>query len=217
MLRYLPGKNLLKICISSVVLVMLVSVSSFAKTPPPTPPLPSEDQMKFSVGDNDGLHISISPITNPKKSKQYFAADLLKENQLPVYIKAVNKNPSTSFVITRKLIRLGDGSKLVEEEVGGPAIKGMGLWKGGGYLAAPIFFMAGAKKISKSATTIHYYVNKALYAKTLSPGETTRGFVYLKIPEERNGSESWSVNIKVIDLTSQERVNINIPISLDMK
>lgn len=162
-----------------------------------------------------GLAVAIHPLTNKKEVNKYFGTDLISAGILPIFVIAKNQGSSSSFILLKDKLSLEGGQRAAKgvsdldqfgSESGGAAV---GLV--GAAIANPLLIVFGAKMQSDGAEIKHNLAVKELRAKTLSPGEITHGFVYLRLPEKHELHDQWTVHLELIDLRSKDSKSFNLP------
>ena len=167
----------------------------------------------------DGLVVAVHPLTDKKEMKKYFGFDLIKANILAIFIKAENQTADQSFLITKDKVIVGQAQANMKNDVVSEAPGETGIIAGSGALiilpiAALPLLMVGGKMKSDATAIKHNFAIKEFRSHTVSPGESKEGFIYFKLPKERDGSESWVVKIEAKKLGSKGRVKFVFNINL---
>ena len=68
---------------------------------------------------------------------------------------------------------------------------------------------------SNASAVQHSFAMKELRAKTVSPGKSTEGFVYFKLPDELNDSELWVVRVEAKKLGTKKTVDFAFNIKIE--
>ena len=130
--------------------------------------------------DKRGLVVGIQPVEDLNDQKNYFDSDLTKKGFIPVYIVIENRSSEDSFLFDKAGVKVGVGtaagsgpnanSKSVEtlQVVSALAI-------------SPVGMIIGAKLAKDQAMIQTNLLKKEVQSKTLSPGSSTSGFLYLPV------------------------------------
>jgi hypothetical protein len=130
--------------------------------------------------DKRGLFVGIQPVEDLNDQKNYFDSDLTKKGFIPVYIVIENRSSEDSFLFNKTGVKIGVGtaagsgpnanSKSVEtlQVVSALAI-------------SPVGMIIGAKLAKDQAMIQTNLLKKEVQSKTLSPGSSTSGFLYLPV------------------------------------
>jgi hypothetical protein len=168
-----------------------------------------------SLQIRDGLAVAMRPLTDPKESKQYFGTNLLAADVLAILVVAENRNPSSSFLLSKDQLALRAGETAaqstsgrdeVRSEAGGQAM----MLAGAALISLPLLF--GGAKIASDANVIqHNFAVKELQTQTLSPGESTHGFVYFRVAKGTMVSDQWTVQLAARELGSNNIERFDFP------
>lgn len=132
--------------------------------------------------NKSGLVVGIQPVEDLKDQRNYFSSDLKQKGFVPVYIVIENQSAEDSFLFDKTAVKMGVGaapgagpnasSKTAEtvEVVSVVAI-------------SPIGIIIGLKLLKDEASVQTNLLKKEVQSKTLSPGASTSGFLYLPVPK----------------------------------
>jgi hypothetical protein len=157
----------------------------------------------------DGLAIAIHPISNKEESKKYFGTDLLSANILALYVIVVNRESSTEFLLLKDRVSLRQSEHLLgsasnSDSVGSPEA-GEDVIIVSAFFLFPMIFV-GAQMVTDAFEVKHNFIKKELRSATLSPNESTKGFLYFSLPKENIGAGNFYFSIEI---TNQRTHNIN--------
>jgi hypothetical protein len=129
-----------------------------------------------------GLIVGVQPVEDLGDQKSYFSSDLKQKGFIPVYVVIENQSSEDSFLFDKTGVKIGVGvapgsgpdvsSKSVEtlQVVSALAI-------------SPVGIIVGAKLAKDEALVQTNLLKKEVQSKTLSPGASTSGFLYLPVPK----------------------------------
>jgi hypothetical protein len=143
-----------------------------------------------------GLTIGIQPVEDLKEQKTYFHTELSPKGFVPVFVVIQNAVDGDSFLFDKSGITYGlaDSSPSTPDarsKAGDKlAVVSMATLSLGGALLA-------MKLISDASWVQENIVKKELQSKTLSPGTSAHGFVYVPVPKN----------------TSREKILLRIPVT----
>jgi hypothetical protein len=199
-------------------LTMLLIASGCATQLADYQPRPIDQYRHVQV--ENGLAVVIEPLTETAEAEKYFGTDLVSKGILAVFVIVQNRG-ETSILVSTEKIALGEGQ--VGSSPKGPdsadaTATGMGVGLIGAALFPPlvvplvVFLPIASSMIANSNEMKHNFQTKELRTKTLSPGGSTSGFLYFKIPSTVNTpTEQWAVAIELNDLTLMRMSRIVIP------
>ncbi len=168
----------------------------------------------------DGLSVAIHPLTDGEENEKYFGTDLVSNGILLVFVIARNEG-SSSFILKKDQFSLGNIDRLTEStsdrerfgsESGGKGV----LLVGALLISLPLQFLGG-KMISNATIIKQNFLVKELQTETLSPGKTTQGFVYFRLPEERVSQNQWHIHLEAVDLKTKETEPFNLSFQWDRR
>lgn len=129
-----------------------------------------------------GLTLGADPITDTSTTRKYFDRDFPGEGILPVYVVVENKTPETTFLVFPDQFTLAGA---VRERGGiGKAGEDAGSavgWTGAALVSLPVALIGMGIAVN-SANAESNFQRKTLQRRTLSPGQSTCGFVYFRMP-----------------------------------
>ncbi len=154
----------------TVVVVLPVLPVYAAHKFPDYPAHPASDYAnKVAEG---GLIVAVEPVEEPGQQKMYFNFRLSSKGILPVLIVIQNTSATDSYLFDRSAVGLGDA--------GGPTGKG-------GRKTASLRTSGGLVDLSliNDVTDVRdNLMKKEVRSKTLSPGSSVYGFVYVPVPTD---------------------------------
>jgi len=120
-----------------------------------------------------GLIVAIEPVEDPEQQKTYFNSHLSSSKGiLPVFIVIQNTSATDSFLFDRSAIGLGDTG----EVAGKGARKTASLLSSGGLVDLSL--------VNDVSDVRENLMKKEVRSKTLSPGASVNGFVYVPVPTD---------------------------------
>jgi len=139
----------------------------------------------------DGLIVSINPITDSKDIKKYFGKDLLSLGVLPVHIYVKNSSPSKDYIFVKDEIEFNEKGvlkkhdrlnyQLKSEEEDALVKSTVGL-----LLMSPvgIILSLSASNDDKSINLIkHNMMIEEFRSKILYPNEVNQGFIFIPLKD----------------------------------
>jgi hypothetical protein len=177
------------------------------------------DEYRYSQVEN-GIAVIIDPLTDTADAEKYFGTDLASKGILAVMI-IVKNGGATSVLVATEKIALGQGQAGYSpkgSDSAGDTATGMAAGLGASVLLPPlivplvVFLPIASNMIANSNEMKHNFQTKELRTKTLSPGESTSGFMYFRIPSTANAPiEQWSVTVELTDLALKRANRVVIP------
>jgi hypothetical protein len=172
--------------------------------------------------EKNGLLLAVHPTTDAQEMDDTFKVDLL-EGTLPVLLVTENRSPSTNFVIPRDKIAVfdadmgaGTAGHHQGKEQPDVAAGALVLASGGAMLVAPVLalpLLVSGMKLSSDAMVIqHNLAEKAMYSHTLAPGQSARGYVYVRLPKNLPPVSRYNVVIDAVDSSTGEITTLSIPV-----
>lgn len=183
------------------VLLGLAALSSCA-TPPAYPPKQAAECEYTAT--KEGVTIGVHPVFDQQELSQYFKTDLVDRGILPVLIVAQNDSRNATYALIRTNCWLagsfGFGSK---EDLSTRRTEGALI---GGIPGGLIMADATNKRTGMA--------DKELNDQTVSPGETARGFVYMKMGKEQLiKGVTMTMQVRLEKVGAQEALDFTLPIT----
>ncbi|MGA2905238.1 MAG: hypothetical protein ABSD98_15525 [Candidatus Korobacteraceae bacterium] len=119
-----------------------------------------------------GLIVAVEPVEDPEQQKMYFNSHLSSRGILPVFIVIQNTSATDAYLFDRSAVGLADAA--------GPTGKG-------GRRTASLLTSGGLVDLSliNDVTDVRdNLMKKEVRSKTLSPGSSVYGFVYVPVPTD---------------------------------
>jgi hypothetical protein len=188
-----PGTEL--ICTAGIFAALfLVQPVLVADKFPDDPVRPADDYSLKT--EKSGLTIGIQPVEDLKEQKTYFHTELSPKGFVPVFVVIQNAVDGDSFLFDKSGITYGSADSSpstpdARSKAGDKlAVVSMATLSLGGALIA-------MKLISDASWVQENILKKELQSKTLSPGTSAHGFLYVPVPKN----------------TSREKILLRIPVT----
>jgi hypothetical protein len=157
--------------------VFLLAVSSLQSFP--NYPAKPANECPVSSQKLD-VTIGLEPVENSKIQQTYFHADLAKKGFVPVLVVIENGGAADSLVFDKAKVTYGPADSAPTVPSAAPSAAKMIA-----VAAIPVLgVLSSAKMISDSSEVRQNLLRKEIQSTTLSPGTSTRGFLYLAIPKK---------------------------------
>ncbi len=126
--------------------------------------------------ETDSVVVGVEPVEDSKVQKTYFDTDLAAKGFVPVFIVVQNQSSTDSFLFEKSNIGYTGISSNSTPNAGSKVGVGMAAVGMGGLIAM---------KLITNATHIQQNIlKKEVQSKTLSPGTSVHGFLYIHVPKE---------------------------------
>lgn len=138
-----------------------------------------------------GLTIGVEPVEDPKEQKTYFNTELTPKGFIPVFIVLENASSKDSFMFQRtnvEYVRVSNSAAQSEEDAVTDVARVPGMSQAG--LLVPM-------KVVGAAEVEENIVKKEVQSKTLAPGASVHGFLYIPVPKKG----------------SREKIHLQVPIT----
>ncbi len=132
--------------------------------------------------DKLGLIIGVQPVEDLNDQKNYFDSDLTKKGFIPVYIVIEDQSSADGFLFDKAGVKIGVGTA----NGSGPNTNSKSvetLQVVSALLISPVGLIIGAKLAKDEALVQTNILKKEVQSKTLSPGSSISGFLYLPVPK----------------------------------
>jgi hypothetical protein len=176
------------------------------------PEISADQYSHFQVQED--LAIGANAITTVSEQERLLGVNFVKEGILPVYVKAENRSPIRSYIITtdktsvyndRGAINTSDSATSIPNKMEDTAgkLEFISLW-----------FL----QMRNEATAIRENMaNRALVSTTLSPKESTEGFVFFNAPIDALSSKQWALHIEAQVQGSTRHLEFAIPLDVSVQ
>jgi hypothetical protein len=161
-----------------------------------------------------GVTVGVEPVTESDTQKQYFKVDFSKRNLLPVFV-VIENGSQYSFILRREDIGVFAGTE--QEATSGQLASGRSKTGEDIMLASAIAGSIGGMVIASmlmvKATEIRQnMIKKELRSSTLSPGQQSRGFVYVPLPSDPAKLAHLRMRVRLMKIGSDQPLDFNFPI-----
>ena len=164
----------------------------------------------------NGLKITVDPVFDAARSREYFNTDALADGVFPIHIQVENSNPGASFLVQKQNFGFNAGSGLATDtSASGTDIHseaGDAVGTAGVVLLSAPLIVAGTISVGNGQAVQHNFVQAEFLDQTLSPGQSAGGFVYFQIKNGR-GLSGGVFKAIIPDLRSQQSTRMEIPIN----
>jgi len=161
----------------TIAAVVVLSLGTPAYTSDKFPDYPVHPAGDYAVkAEKDGVIVGVEPVENIKEQKTYFDTDLAAKGFVPVFIVVQNQSSENSFLFEKSNVGYTGISKNSTPDAGSKVGVSMAAVGMGGLIAM---------KLITNATHIQQnLLKKEVQSKTLSPGTSVHGFLYIRVPKE---------------------------------
>jgi hypothetical protein len=155
------------------------------------------------TAERAGLTIGVQPVEDLKDQKTYFNTELTPKGFIPVLIVIQNGSTGDSFLFEKSNLGYagvsGDSTPTVKSKVG----EGMAMMSvlGPGLIA--IKLIANATEVQENL------LKKEVQSKTLSPGASVHGFLYVPVPK-KGPREKIHLQVPVTKAGTSETYVLNL-------
>jgi len=119
-----------------------------------------------------GLIVAVEPVEVPEQQKTYFNSNLSSMGMLPVFIVIQNTSATDTYLFDKSAVGLGDAA-----EITGKNTRRTASLLGSGGLV-DLTLVTDVKQVQENL------MKKEVRSKTLSPGSSVYGFVYVPVPTD---------------------------------
>jgi len=119
-----------------------------------------------------GLIVAVEPVEVPEQQKTYFNSNLSSMGMLPVFIVIQNTSATDTYLFDKSAVGLGDAA-----EITGKGTRKTASLLGSGGLV-DLTLITDVKQVQENL------MKKEVRSKTLSPGSSVYGFVYVPVPTD---------------------------------
>jgi hypothetical protein len=119
-----------------------------------------------------GLVLAAEPLEDAEQQKMYFNSRLSARGILPVFIVIQNNSTTDAYLFDKSAVGLGDGAEITGKGARKTASK---LGSGG------LIDLTLIKEVTDVRENL---MKKEVRSKTISPGSSTYGFIYVPVPTD---------------------------------
>jgi len=152
-----------------VLAVLSMADFSFGLHHFPDYPVRSPDAYPDKV-DKSGLIVAVEPVEDREQQKTYFNSHLSSKGMLPVFLIIWNNSASDTYLFDSSAVGLADAL-----DINSPGVRQSRARVGSGGLV-------DLTLITEATEVRENMMKKQLRSKTLSPGASVHGFVYVPVP-----------------------------------
>ena len=132
--------------------------------------------------EKSGLVVGIQPVEELSDQKSYFGSDLKQKGLIPVYVVIEDRSEGDSFLFDKSAVRVGVGAGAgTGNNVSSKSVETLQVVSA--LAISPVGMIIGAKLAKDEAQVQTNLVKKELQSKTLSPGGSASGFLYVSRPK----------------------------------
>jgi hypothetical protein len=175
------------------------------------PDYPVRPAGDYAVTAKQGdVTIGLEPVEDPKEQKIYFDTELTAKGVIPVFIVMQNGSTGDSFLFDKTKVTYGPvDSTLSTPKMGEKAAKGANVAYTASALAISpagmVVAIALASKAVHGTQIQESILKKEMQSKTLSPGVSAHGFLYVQVPK-KGPREKIHLQIPVTKASTEELV-----------
>lgn len=151
----------------------------------------------------DGLAVGAQAMDEPRDQKMYFGTNMTEKGYLPVYVVVENNAGADSYLFDKSNVALAGASA--------DAVKDARSKKGETFAMFGIGGIFAMRAITKGTEVQENLLKKEIQSKTLSPGVSVKGFLYVPIPKE-GARGGISLQIPLVNTRTSEVRVINVTI-----
>jgi hypothetical protein len=151
----------------------------------------------------DGLAVGAQSMDDTQDQKMYFGTNMTEKGYLPIYVVVENDAGNDSYLFDKSNVALAGASSDAVKEARSRKGETFAMFGVGG-----IFAM---RAITKGTEVQANLLKLEIQSKTLSPGVSVRGFLYVPIPKE-GARGAISLQIPLVNTRTDEVHVINITI-----
>jgi len=118
------------------------------------------------------LIVAVEPVEDPEQQKTYFNSHLSSKGILPVFIVIQNTSATDTYLLDKSAVGLGDAAQITDK---GARKTASPLGSGG---LVDLTLVTNATRVRENM------MKKEVRSKTLSPGSSVYGFVYVPVPTD---------------------------------
>jgi hypothetical protein len=174
----LPHKLARKICAPAAFILALTALGADK-----FPDYPARSADAYTVNSRQaGVIVAVEPVEDLKDQKKYLGTELSTKGYLPVFL-VVENGSGESLLFDKAKLTFGDGeatgTSLQNRSQAGEAA---GLMSAAAVSPAGLFI--ALKLIANASQVQQNMLKKEVQSKTLSPGTSVHGFLYIPIPKK---------------------------------
>lgn len=174
--------------------------------------------------EQNGLFIAAKPLTHSADLSEAFRSDITADNVLPIFVVAENRHTTASFVLDKSKISVVNMStrttldrpdlKDVSSGAAGNAMLGVGpiLVLLAGVIPGLIVISIGWKLFADARQAQQNIWDQELTSRTLAPGQTAQGFVYVSMPSDQVRAGRYELVIDALDPDTATATRVSLPI-----
>lgn len=173
--------------------------------------------------EHKGLLVAVHPVTDENEIKETFRTALLGKGILPILIVTENRNPSTSFILTKNKVTVVNREALerdasqrqrVTSDTSGADMLKAGVWimPVSVVIGGPLI-IAGLKMSSDAQVIEHNLREKEFYSRTVGPAQKAYGYVYFQLPQGTIALDQHHVLVEAVDSSTGEAMTFDFPIN----
>jgi len=173
--------------------------------------------------EQNGLFIAAKPVTHSADLSEAFRSDITADNVLPIFVVAENRHATASFVLDQSKISVVNMS--TRTTLGRPDLKDVSSTAAGtaiqiagnflillGVIPGLIVWSIGRKMAVDAGQAQQNIWDQEFTSRTLAPGQTAQGFVYVSMPSDQVRAGRYELVIDAIDPDTATATRVSLPI-----
>lgn len=179
----------------------------------PSQSLNSED----SIETEAGLRVGARPMSAPAELNQYFGTDLVVAGVLPVYVRVENHSEGATYVVRPDNFALHSRASEIPAGADFDARRrdsGDETTRTGIVAFSVPLIVAGNAMVSRSSEVQRNFEMKELMSRTVSPGQTTAGFLYFSIAQTGLPSGEFHLHLEVEQTMTGSKHAVDVPMEV---
>jgi hypothetical protein len=192
-----------------ILVFLLAATPSPSSSHFPNYPVRAANDYAIKV-EKGGITIGVQPLESTKDQKSYFNTELTSKGFIPVFVVIQNESGGDSYLFDKTKVAYGAGdSSASSPKVGSKKGEALLIASVNPVLISPIGVFVAAKMISGASQVQQNIIKNEIQSKTLSPGGSVHGFLYVPIPK-KGARQKMRIEIPVTRAGTDETVVLDL-------
>jgi hypothetical protein len=167
------------------------------------------------VGQTPEAEIALDPFVDRERTKKFFGIDAMDNGIAILHVRIVNKTANQTLLVEKKDFQLvrngaevstGNLDKDKDSVTPGEVIGAIGM--------GSLMGILGATMVAHATEVQMNFTNKEMGDQTLSPGQSTEGFIYFApVKKGEDWTRATVVQIKLLPTKNQIPIELKISLS----
>jgi len=167
------------------------------------------------TAQESGVTVALDPFVEKARTEKYFDINAVANGIAILHVRVANRTTDRTFFVKKEGFQLlrdgagsltGDGKKVERSSPAGQVIGVVGM--------GALMGLVGSAMVSHATEVQRNFTSKEMGDQTLSPGESTEGFIYFApLKHGEDWTRTAAVKARMADTKTRQFIEFNVPLA----